>query len=99
MEESLRAIESNSGCPADVAFAFQVRLQQLAQKAVQFREQREWDFARAGADPGPDLSASFYIRNLQTQLQQLNDALPPLLRERGKVFHSRWRHVVTFLAF
>ncbi|PVH94014.1 hypothetical protein DM02DRAFT_540322 [Periconia macrospinosa] len=89
MEESLRTIESNSGCPADVAFAFQVRLQQLAQKAVQFREQREWDFARVGVDPGPDLSACFYIRTLQTQLQQLNDALPHRLRERGTLIMHR----------
>jgi hypothetical protein len=84
MDESLRAIEANKECSPDVAFAFQVRLQLLAQKAVQFREQREWDFARAGLDPSPALSANFYIRTLQTQLHQLGDALPLALQERGK---------------
>jgi hypothetical protein len=84
MDESLRAIEANKECSPDVAFAFQVRLQLLAQKAVQFREQREWDFARAGLDPSPALSANFYIRTLQTQLHQLGDALPLALQKRGK---------------
>lgn len=84
MDESLRAIEANKESSTDVAFAFQVRLQLLAQKAVQFREQREWDFARAGSYPGPALSANLYIRTLQTQLHQLGDALPLSLQERGK---------------
>lgn len=85
MEESLRMIEANKECPADVAFAFQVRLQLLAQEAVQFREQREWEFARAGSVPGPALSTNFYIRTLQTQLYQLNDALPLAIKERGNM--------------
>jgi len=84
MEESLRAIEANKGSPEDIGFAFQVRLQLLAQKAVQLREQREWDFARGGSDAGTVLSANFYIRTLQTQLHQLSDALPEVLQNRGK---------------
>lgn len=91
MDESLRAIEANKDSPTDVAFAFQVRLQLLAQKAVQFREQREWDFARAGSYPGPALSANLYIRTLQTQLHQLGDALPLALQERGTlIMHKHY---------
>lgn len=86
MDDSLRAMEAN---PTDKAFAFQVRLQQLAQKAVQFREQRESDFARAGLDPGPALSANFYIRTLQSQVHQLSDALPSQLQDQGKTSRSR----------
>jgi hypothetical protein len=41
MHESLRAIEANKERSTDVAFTFQIRLQLLAQEAVQFREQRE----------------------------------------------------------
>ena len=84
MDESLRAIEAKKECPADAAFAFQVRLQLLAQKAVQIREQREWDSARAGSDSGPALSANLYIRTLQAQLHQLGDSLPAALQQRGK---------------
>lgn len=58
MEESLRAIETNEKCPTDLAFAFQVRLQLLAQKAVQIREQREWDSVRTGLNSGLTLSAN-----------------------------------------
>jgi hypothetical protein len=82
MEESLRAIEANKENPSDVAFAFQVRLQLLAQKAVQIREQREWDSARLGLEMGPALSANFYIRALQAQLHELGDSLPAELQQR-----------------
>ena len=82
MDESLRALETNGECPtADAAFTFQVRLQLLVQKAVQVREQREWE----GSVSIPDLSAATrYIRSLQGQLQQLGEALPPALQQRGK---------------
>jgi hypothetical protein len=84
MEESLRAIETNKECLADVAFAFQVRLHLLAQRAVQFREQREWDFADTNSVPGQVLSANFYIRTLQSQLHQLGNELPSPLQQRGE---------------
>ncbi|KAF2228774.1 hypothetical protein EV356DRAFT_497469, partial [Viridothelium virens] len=83
MDESLRAIETNTECPADAAFAFQIRLQLLAQKSVQIREQREWGSARSASDPGPALSTNLYIRTLQAQLHQLGDSLPEVLRQRG----------------
>ncbi len=83
MDESLRAIEANEPSAADIAFAFQVRLQLLAQKAVQIREQREWDSARTGSDSGPALSTNLYIRSLQAQLHQLGDSLPAALQRRG----------------
>lgn len=92
MDESLRAIEGNEEASADVAFAFQVRLQLLAQKAIQFREEREWDFARTGSDAGLALSVNFYIRTLQAQLLQLSDALPPMLQERGKKTPNTFVH-------
>lgn len=84
MDESLRAIETNKECPADTAFAFQVRLQLLAQKAVQVREQRGWDSARTSLELGPALSANLYIRALQAQLNQLGDSLPMVLQQQGE---------------
>lgn len=83
-EEPLRAIEANTEYPSDVAFVFQVRLQLLAQKSVEVREQQEWDAACVVSDRGPALSAKFYIRNLQQQLRQLSDSLPTELPERSK---------------
>lgn len=85
MNDSLHAIEANKDCPSDVAFAFQVRLQVLAQKAVQVREQCEWDSPRANSNSGPVLAANFYIRTLQTELHQLSDSLPSSLLQRGKL--------------
>lgn len=84
MEESLRALEANVACPADVAFAFQVRLQLLAQKAVQVREQREWDSIRTSFQSSPALSANLYIRSLEQQLHQLAQSLPPALKQQSK---------------
>ncbi|KAL9082891.1 MAG: hypothetical protein Q9165_008744 [Trypethelium subeluteriae] len=83
MDESLRAIEANTDCPADAALACQIRLQLLAQKSVQIREHREWDSARSASDLGPALSANLYIRTLQGQLHQLGESLPETIRQRA----------------
>lgn len=84
MDESLRALEANKDSPADATLAIQVRLQLLAQKALQIREQQEWDFARASLTSGSSLSANLYIRTLRAQLHQLGDSLPTALQQRGE---------------
>ena len=62
MEECLRAVGANSECPTDEAFAYQVRLQLLAQRAVQVREQQEVDHSHPATVPHP---AFLYLKALQ----------------------------------
>lgn len=84
MGEYLCAIEANKECSTDEAFAFQVRLQLLAQRANQVREQREVAPANAGTGPVPTHSSILYLRTLQTQLQQLRKSLPTNLQQQGQ---------------
>jgi hypothetical protein len=85
MEEGLQIIRMNKDCPSDEVFAFQVRLQLLAQKVVQVREQHEANRTESkttGAPP-PNL-AYLYLGVLQGQLQELKDSLSPHLQQMGK---------------
>jgi len=83
MEECLRVVGANKECPTDEAFAFQVRLQLLAQRAVQVREQQEVDHAHAATAAAP-LPAFLYLKALQGQLQELRGSLSPGLQQQGK---------------
>jgi len=74
MDEGLRAIGANKECATGESFAFQVRLQLLAQRAVQVREQQE------ATTPLP---ASFYLKALKGQLQELRGSLSPQLQQQG----------------
>ena len=85
MEEGLHIISMNKKYPSDEAFAFQVRLQLLAQKVAQVREQHEADrtdiMATTATPPAP---TSLYLGVLQGQLQELKASLSPHLRQMGK---------------
>lgn len=85
MEEGLHAIEKNENCPSDKAFAFQVRLQLLAQKMIQVRERQEADgidiLTPSTLPPAP---ASLYLGVLQKQLQELKASFSPNFKETGK---------------
>ena len=84
MEAGLHAIEMNESCPSDKAFAFQVRLQILAQKITQVRERQ----GAGGIDiltPSalPPAPASLYLGVLQKELQELKASISPNLKETG----------------
>lgn len=85
MEEALHIVETNKGCPTDKEFAFQVRLQLLAQKAADIREQHEADFARAATTATTaHVPALLYLKALLGQLQELKTSLSPELQQQGK---------------
>lgn len=79
MEEGLRAISSNKDCPTDETFAFQVRLQLLAQRAVHAREQQEASNPNPKTTPPP---AFLYLNALRAQLQELRGSLSPELERQ-----------------
>lgn len=81
MEEALDVISMNEVCPSDEAFAFQVRLQLVAQKVAQVREQHKADRTDVATLPAP---TSLYLEVLQKQLQELKASLSPYLRQMGK---------------
>ncbi|OBT85687.1 hypothetical protein VE02_05950 [Pseudogymnoascus sp. 03VT05] len=84
MEEALRIIETNTSCLTDKAFAFQVRLQLLKQKASHIREQNELDRARtATASATTSIPGLLYLKTLREHLHSLISSFPPDLLQRG----------------
>ncbi|OBT78006.1 hypothetical protein VF21_03127 [Pseudogymnoascus sp. 05NY08] len=84
MEEALRIIETNTSCLTDKAFAFQVRLQLLKQKAAHIREQNEIDRARTStASATTSMPGLLYLKTLREQLHSLISSFPPDLLQRG----------------
>ncbi|OKL61931.1 hypothetical protein UA08_03017 [Talaromyces atroroseus] len=75
MEEALKSIETNEGCPSDESFAIQVRLQVLSQKALNIREPQE-------VDETTPFATSMYVKVLQTQLKELRASFSPRLQRR-----------------
>lgn len=85
MEEALRIIETNTPRLADKAFAFQVRLQLLKQKAAHIREQNEIDRAcTATASVTTSMPGLLYLKTLREQLHGLISSFPPDLPQRGR---------------
>ena len=80
MEECLRAVGANHACPTDGAFAYQVRLQLLGQRAAQVREQHNIDHPQTAPPP-----TFLYLKALQAQLQELRETLSPTLKQQGKL--------------
>ncbi|KAI1774980.1 putative C6 transcription factor [Hypoxylon cercidicola] len=84
MEEGLHALSTNKACPTDEAFAFQVRLQLLAQRSICIREQRQEDHTLvAPSTTTSPLPASIYVRSFHSQLQELRGSLSPELAQDG----------------
>jgi len=81
MEECLRSVEANKACPTDETLALQVRLQLLAQKAAQAREQNQ-----VAGMPSSPLPLLFYDKALRMQLQELMQS-PRLQQQSEKTFH------------
>ena len=69
----LHAISASKECSTDGVLAFQVRLQLLAQEAMQMRDQLE--LHSASTHIAPPMPTSLFIKSLQAQLQQLKALL------------------------
>ncbi|KAJ9143342.1 C6 transcription factor [Pleurostoma richardsiae] len=84
MEDSLAAISTNKECPTDVAFAMQVRLQLLAQKAVWVHQQQGLEQGQAPTEAAafPELMS---LSALQGQLQELQTSLPSSLSSQALI--------------
>ncbi|KFY95409.1 hypothetical protein V500_02801 [Pseudogymnoascus sp. VKM F-4518 (FW-2643)] len=97
MEEALRIIETNTPSLADKAFAFQVRLQLLKQKAAHIREQNELDRAcTATASVTTSMPGLLYLKTLREQLHGLISSFPPDLPQRVLFIGPR-RPSISFL--
>lgn len=85
MEEALRIIETSKSCLADEAFALQVRLQLVKQRAAHIREQHDIDSARtATASATTSVPGLLYLKTLGEQLHELISSFPPDLLQRGE---------------
>ncbi|KAL6858330.1 hypothetical protein ACO1O0_005791 [Amphichorda felina] len=86
MEQGLAAISMNRDCPTDSDFAFQIRLQLLADKAVRVYRQQEMDPGQAVTETAT-LPALASLTTLQGQLKELRKSLSwsphPQLTPRG----------------
>jgi hypothetical protein len=77
MDECLAAVGTSKKCPNDEVFAFQVRLQLVAQRADQVR-------AQAGlCRETPSLPAGLYHKVLQGRLDEIRRSMPPGLQGHG----------------
>ncbi|PYH87575.1 hypothetical protein BO71DRAFT_177541 [Aspergillus ellipticus CBS 707.79] len=81
MEEFLYRVETNTQCPSDAVLAFQVRLQMIAQKAVQVRDQHD-----------TDLPIAFCTKALSAQLQDLKIHMSPEL-EKNELLLAQLHYV------
>lgn len=84
MEDGLAAISAHNQCPTDAAIAFQVRIQLLAQKAVQIHQQQQLETGQAPADTST-FPVVMCLGALQGQLQELQASLPPALSQQELV--------------
>ncbi|KAI1762953.1 putative C6 transcription factor [Hypoxylon sp. FL1150] len=92
MEEGLHALATSKACPTDEAFAFQVRLQLLAQKSIYIREQRQEDNTIVAPSTATSrLPASMYVRSFHSQLQELRGSMSAILaQDRILIAHMHY---------
>ncbi|KAH6646095.1 hypothetical protein BKA67DRAFT_93833 [Truncatella angustata] len=84
MEEATRLLEMNKSCSTDEAFAFQVRLYLLKQRAAYIREQHEVDRARIeAASVTTSLPGLLYLKTLRAQLHELKSSFPLHIPQKG----------------
>ncbi|KAI0465969.1 hypothetical protein F4859DRAFT_499364 [Xylaria cf. heliscus] len=83
MEEACRIIESNKSSPTDQAFAFQVRLHVLKQRATYIREQHEGDRPHAPtASVTSSVASLLYLKTMREQLRELILSLPTDIHQK-----------------
>lgn len=80
MEEYLHSLTANKNCPTDEIFAYQVRLQLMAQETVGAREKLEFNRHQGIASP----PLSLFLNPLQKQLQDLKMTMTSHLSPNGK---------------
>ncbi|MCJ1387068.1 hypothetical protein MMC17_010197 [Xylographa soralifera] len=86
IEEAVRIIETNKDCSTDEAFAFQVRLQLLAQKTAHVRERANEDRAHAAVDgPTASLPTLLYLNTLQERLRELRSSVSQAVQQQGEL--------------
>ncbi|KAK4041130.1 hypothetical protein C8A01DRAFT_45668 [Parachaetomium inaequale] len=85
MEDGLAAISSNHDCPTDAVLTMQVRLQLLAQKSVQVHQQQQLEQGQVVASEMPTLPALMALTTQQGQLQDIQMALAPALRQQALI--------------
>lgn len=81
MENGLAAISANRDCPTDAVFALQIRLQLIAQRTVQVKQQHQMEQGLSVTESAA-LPALMTITTLQGQLQQLQTSLPPHMSQQ-----------------
>ena len=81
MDECIRTLEEKQECPADEVLVQQVRLQFIVEKVVQ-APWHDGESEHAGPMRAPP---SFYLKGLQSQLQEVKRKLPPESRQNGKL--------------
>lgn len=90
MEEACRVIENNKSPPTDQAFAFQVRLHVLKQRATYIREQHEGDHPRtATASVTGSVPGLLYLKTMRRQLRELISSFPPDIHQRGESLQEK----------
>ncbi|GAW22291.1 hypothetical protein ANO14919_118270 [Xylariales sp. No.14919] len=83
MEEACRVMERNELLSTDRAFAFQVRLHVLKQKAAYVRDQHERDRASTVTTSAPSSVPSLlYLKAIRGQLHELLSSLPTDIYQR-----------------
>ncbi|KAH8646825.1 putative C6 transcription factor [Xylariales sp. PMI_506] len=86
MEEALKVVEMNKSFPNDNAFAIQVRLHLIKQRAAHIREQHEVDSSHtATASAMSALPGLLYLKTLRSQLHELQSSFPTDLYQRNIV--------------
>ncbi|KAK3297393.1 uncharacterized protein B0H64DRAFT_392070 [Chaetomium fimeti] len=81
MEDGLAAITNDGSCPTDATLAIQVRLQLLAQKAVQIHQHQQLEQGQVPVTELTNFQAIMALTALQTQRQEIQTSLPPALRQ------------------
>ena len=86
MEECLSLISNHSPYTIDKTLGLQVRLQRLIQQAVDMRDQQEMNhgLARPPSASTEPLLASYYLKTLQSRLQEVRSCIPPELQCDGR---------------
>ncbi len=89
MEECLRVLSEKKECPSDELFLCQVRCQLLSQRMIQAPQLPE-DVGQ----PESRVPAAFYLKALQSNLQQIRGAVSPTLQADGES-PSYWPNVLS----
>ena len=82
MEECLHILSETHDCPADVVLVLQVRIQLLLHRANQM------GWSAGGIDSenndSPMIPPAFFLKSVQSQLQQLKSGLSTEIQQNGK---------------